>query len=286
MTITAVTGDIGSGKSLKQLQFALQCCNRYKKKLVTNFGLNIPAIKRYAVAKKYWWVVWLCDNDQISIFDLSNNEDLVKILSIPSSVVCLDEAGIFLNTREFAKTPRQLLSDLAQSRKTGCDLIYAAQFDGQVDKQFRMLTQYFIHAQGTSFWSPQLRNQKLVWRTYYTFNSTKYWEWAANFKKRNSFLKTWYMAISTEIGPLRKSDLLAFECFESFSRLDMQAQNVRTARTSYTEEELRIQAISDRSKVVAWRVAAARARATWQMHPLHKYALSPRYVKQISRHLP
>jgi len=283
MTITAITGDIGSGKSHKQLKHALYCCNRYKKRLVTNFGVSLPAIKKYAYKMRYWWVIWLCDNDQITIFDLKDSAQLPQILSISYSVVCLDEAGIFLNTRDFQKTPKALLTDLAQSRKYGCDLIYAAQFDGQVDKQLRMLTQWFIHADGSTIWSTKLRNQKLVWLKYHTFTATKYWEWSENLKRRNSFIRTWWAAVHTEIGPLRPADVMLFDCFQSFARLDHQSAEIQSARTTFTSEELEKCAIKDTIAAAKYLSAGRRDRKVIDEHPQRWLSLSPQRRKRMRR---
>jgi hypothetical protein len=273
MTITAITGDIGSGKSWKMLQYALYCCNRYKKKLVTNYGLNIPALKRYASAKKYHWIVWLCDNQQVTCLDLTSPDDLVRLLATPGSVVCLDEAGIFLNSRQFAKTPQSLLSDLAQSRKMGCDLIYAAQFDAQVDKQFRLLTQYFVHAEGTTTWCKKLRNQKLIWKKYTTFTASKYWEWIDTPSRRNNPLRTFFAAISVNAGPLTRKDKMLFDCFESFGRLDQQATQVRSRRQSYDESELLAAALRDSVASSRLRRQSQRKLKAMEKYPQNRFAL-------------
>lgn len=281
MTITAITGDIGSGKSFKQLHQALFMCHRYKKSLVTNFGLNLPAIKRYAAKKKMPWLCWMCDNDQVRVLDLTCTEQLVDLLSTPNSVVCLDEAGIFLNTRDFSKTPKSLLKDLAQSRKTGCDLVYAAQFDGQVDKQFRLLTQYFIHAEGTTIWDAKLRNQRLVWKKYYSFTSQKYWTWVEDAKKRSSLIRSWLAADATEMGPLTTTDSMLFDCFESFSRLDTQSQNVLAKRESYTEDELLALAVRTQSSCARWRKKALRDKALIDKDPLNRLFFSLKRLRQL-----
>jgi hypothetical protein len=199
MTIIGIMGAIGSGKSHSQLKYGLDYANKREKQLVTNFPLNVKEIYKYAclpcfadgflggirlelakldyMLKWHWakvrgkelprkkykpllpWIKVMMERGG-GISWIINPENL-QALMIPESVILLDEAGIFLNSREFAKTPKELLADLAQSRKDGCDLIYCAQFDEQVDKQMRLLTQYFWHCTGFSLWDKKLRRPSL-----------------------------------------------------------------------------------------------------------------------------
>lgn len=223
--IYGICGSIGSGKSYYQFAFALNLANQRCKRIVTNFRIDIPALKKYASRRGLHWVTYLCDNGLIATIDTLEN--LTDLLQYPNSVVCLDEAGIFLNAREYAKTPREFLIDLCQSRKDGIDLIYAAQFDGQVDKQFRQLTQYFVHAFGLSKFDKKMRRPRLIWTCYFTFTDDQYWAWTGNFKARANFFKSWFAATKTEFGPFTPKRAELFGCFGSFDRLDKQSSNAR-----------------------------------------------------------
>lgn len=221
MTITGIAGAIGTGKSLKQLSFALEQCDMKKKFLVTNFAVNIAEIRKYAAIKKFHWVAWLCDTGQITIID--GVESLADIVAFKESVCCLDEAGIFLNSRDFQKTPKKLLLDLCQSRKDGTDLIWAAQFDTQVDRQFRQLTQWWIHAASASTYDRTMRRPKLFWKCYFYFDACSYDAWVENVKARSSFIRTYFQhAYKTDMGFIDKADIQLFKCFDSFARLEQQ----------------------------------------------------------------
>lgn len=233
MTIIAICGKIGSGKSLKQLDYGLEQCNKKLKRLVTNFALNKKELRKFASMKKYGWLSHIIDTNQIACIDASNN--IEELLIYPNSVVLLDEAGIFLNSREFGKTSKKLLMDLAQSRKFGCDLIYAAQFDEQVDKQMRMLTQYFIHAAGVTSYCQKMRRPALQWKTYWHFDADAYFQWSSNSRKRGSFFRTWFDSFKLEQGFLTAADMQLFNCFDSFARLDMQSQNELKIDMQYIE---------------------------------------------------
>lgn len=224
MTITGLSGAIGSGKSLKQLAYGLEQCNMKKRQLVTNFSLNYRELRKYAKLKKLGWVAYMVDRGLITVVDAANN--LGEIMSRPNSIVLLDEAGIFLNSREFSKTPKRLLADLCQSRKDGCDLIWASQFDEQVDRQFRLLTQYWIHCSGWSKWDKQLNRPRLWIKNYHFFRACDFERWNTSTKAKSSYLKTRFaFAFHTETWFLDKADRQLFKCFDSFARLDKQAAN-------------------------------------------------------------
>ena len=57
MTITAIFGAIGSGKSWLQLQYALRQCQRKKRRLVSNFFLDLDALYDYCCFMNYTWFV-------------------------------------------------------------------------------------------------------------------------------------------------------------------------------------------------------------------------------------
>jgi hypothetical protein len=235
MTITGLSGDIGSGKSWKMLQFALEQTNSKQKYLVTNFGLNKKALKLYCAARKQWWNVWMIDHDLYSIVSClppegsKQNVSIVPLFQNRTQSVCvLDEAGIFLNARQFKNCPAQLLMDLAQSRKDGNDLIWASQFDTQVDVQFRNLTQFWIHCDSTTGWDKKERRPSLVWKTYFHFKGAEYERWQRSTKARTSFFRTMFAyAFDTQFGPLSKTDKMLFDCFNSFTRLEKQGANAK-----------------------------------------------------------
>ena len=242
MTIVGIAGAIGSGKSHFQLKYALEMCQRKKKTLVTNFEINIEALKRYAQVMKYDWVLSLIKRDLITwIINPKKRIEVnsggrrsyktianIEALMIPESVVCLDEAGIFLNARNFAQTTADLLADLCQSRKMGTDIVWAAQFDEQVDKQFRLLTQYWVHCKSVCFYSKKLRRPELKWKKIYYFTAFDYQNWLCNYKDRASHFKTKFAySFNYEGGPLTRGDKILFDVYNSFDRLDYEEQRDR-----------------------------------------------------------
>jgi hypothetical protein len=249
MSIFGIAGAIGTGKSFIQLYLALEYANEREKQMVFNYPINIDALYNYCClpryvdnalytlaskflglrpAKKeprYPWILRLIDRGGISQIPAPKN---LQALMIPDSVVCLDEAGILLNSRSFKDTPKELLADLAQSRKDGIDLFWCAQFDEQVDYQFRLLTQYWIYSQGLSFYDKKMKRPKLSYKCYFWFRAFDYFEWIANKKDRGNYMKTRFAYASKTLqGFLTYSDYQLFKVFNSFNRLDVSSENAK-----------------------------------------------------------
>lgn len=254
--IIGLAGAIGSGKSFTQLKQALDYAEERQKQLVFNFQVNVEQLYKYASLPKHYdsmlgyflfefrkmfiiiisqilfknklkiptakpkmpWVLNLCKEGGIIQIPAPK---YLEALLIPESVVCLDEAGILLNSRDFAKTSKELLADLAQSRKDGCDLFWAAQFDEQVDRQLRLLTQYWIHCDSLAVYDKKMRRPKLFWKRVYWFRASDYQHWQQNIKDRGSHFKARFAyGFKYEGGLLTPSDSQLFKVFDSFSRLD------------------------------------------------------------------
>lgn len=258
LVIIGLAGAIGSGKSFTQLKQALDYAEERQKQLVFNFEINLDELYKYASLPKHYdsmfgyfcfevhkllvhlckisfpkqfkwlrmpsikpklpWVQRLCKTGGICQIPAPK---YLEALLIPESVVCLDEAGILLNARDFANTSKELLADLAQSRKDGCDLFWAAQFEEQVDKQVRLLTQYWIHCDSIATYDKVMRRPKLFWKRVYWFRASDYMHWLSNIKDRGSHFKARFAyGFKYEGGLLTPSDKQLFKVFDSFSRLD------------------------------------------------------------------
>ena len=215
MSIYSIAGQIGSGKSFFQLKLALEMANLKEKQLVTNFPLNREALEIYCKKVGYKWVLDLLKYGGIT--EIHAPKDLQTLLLV-QSVVCLDEAGILLNARSWKDTPRAFLSDLCQSRKQGTDLIWAAQFPEQVDSQMRMLTQFWIHASGLTYYDKISRLPKLYYKRYYFMDANTHNKWVS---KHVGHLKTRiFFSYRYHGGFLNPTDGLLFNCFDTTTRLD------------------------------------------------------------------
>lgn len=220
MTITGIFGAIGSGKSWLQMNYALSECNKKKKRLVTNFFLNLDALWSWASVKKYDYILELIDTG--GIIYINSNQSLASLLSISKAVVCLDEAGVFLNSRQYQDTPKELLQDLCQSRKDGVDLIYAAQFTKQVDAQIRALTQFVYHCRGFTKYNYLSARPELLMKNFFLFDAETYDQWVVSRHKNNPIKTRFAFAAESCTGPLSCVDQDLFKCFDSMARLDRQ----------------------------------------------------------------
>jgi Zonular occludens toxin (Zot) len=232
--ITGIAGSIGSGKSFYQLYLGLKTAERKQKQIITNFPLNLDAVYKYCKIQRY---DYLLDNLRRGVgFSWWSSVPDMRCLMFPQSVCLLDEAGIFLNTRTISKADNGFLADLAQSRKFGCDLIYAAQFDKQVDLQFRLLTQYWHHCDGLSIYDSKSRITKLKYKKIYSFDAARYDQWVNSRKDRTSHFRTRFAyAFDYSGGLLTRADLILFDCFASHERLDQSVQslNLRSIHTTF-----------------------------------------------------
>jgi hypothetical protein len=167
---------------------------------------------------RYPWLNYLVENGGIIQIYAPK---ILQALMIPESVVLLDEAGVFLNARQFQKLSIKFLNDLAQSRKQGTDIVWAAQFDEQVDKQFRLLTQFFIHCSSLSRYSARIGRPIMYIKNVVFFTASSYFDWIKDPRNKIRPLRTRFgFASKVESGPLSKEDKMIFDIFSSFDRLD------------------------------------------------------------------
>jgi len=261
MTIIAICGDIGAGKSFTLIKEALKMADKREKQLVCNFNINLQNLYEYASLPKAYdsyygaficelrrfayalrlslsklglprpkrprfkprlpWIKKLCEDGGAGIIQLPYAKNLEALIDLPNSVVCIDEAGILLNSRNFQETTRELLAGIVQSRKMGVDLIWTSQFNEQVDRQLRELTHIWVHCQSTSIWDKKLRRPRLKWKSIYWFKAASYLDWLRTPRDRDNPIKTrWSYSTDSESGVLSPADKKVFGLYDSFARLD------------------------------------------------------------------
>jgi hypothetical protein len=222
MAFYSVCGLGGSGKSLYQLHAACKLANRKRTILVSNLALNLEELHKYCGMMKYGWLAHQIEMDRV--YQLPGLDNVLKLFEYRRATILLDEAGVYFNTRHYAKMPPEVLAAMAQLRHDGNDLIWAAQYFEQVDKSFRMLCHRSTHAYGISRYSPTLKNDELTYRNWATFDPVAYEKWLDDKKARSpgpgGFIRTRMIAMKVESGLLRAIDRQAFKCFSSFDRVE------------------------------------------------------------------
>jgi hypothetical protein len=221
MGISAIYGKPGKGKSHFATFYGIYLANFYEKKLVSNFFFDPDKLALYCKLMGY---SWLLDNlGNRIIFYIDCDKALSDILSIKDSIVLLDEAAIFLPARGSANnTPKQVIKDLVQVRHDSQYLIYLCQNETQVDSFLRNLTEEIFHCNGQSKWSRKLRNQELFWKTVHLFPPDHYQQWVSDPKLRKNPIKTRLLATKSWTGMLTAADMLLFQVYDSFNRLEAQ----------------------------------------------------------------
>lgn len=148
--ITLYSGTPGSGKSLHASANLLSCVNLHKKRVVTNYDIDISRLKNPNM-------ITIFDNSQLvspaPLYEISKNHFKDKKIKEGDIVLFLDEAQLLFNSREFgAKNRMAWLSFFSQHRKLGYDVILMAQFDRMLDRQIRSLIEYqVIHRKVSNF---------------------------------------------------------------------------------------------------------------------------------------
>jgi hypothetical protein len=101
-------------------------------------GFRDLVVKSFRVKPNLEKQLHFLTGDQIPLF---HRAIAAGDMSLPVLVV-IDEAHLWFNAREWAKTSKELLTFLTQSRKVSIDIIFITQAATNIDKQFRSLIQY------------------------------------------------------------------------------------------------------------------------------------------------
>lgn len=220
MAVLAVCGLPGKGKSWVLVYYALYLAEKHQRNVVCNFWLDLNKVAIYCRMMNYSWLLSQLPKGVINFIDANTN--LSDLLVIRESIICLDEAGIFLFAREFAKTPRELLSALFQSRKYGQDILYACQYYSQVDVILRDLTEEVFYCNGTTSFDTKLRRDKLIIKNFHLFNVESFQQYKSDPKLKKNPIKTRLLATKSFTGMLSASEEYIFELYDSFTELEKQ----------------------------------------------------------------
>jgi len=133
MATYCVTGQPGAGKTL----YAVDVIRRYLVKglpVATNIDINLPALCKPTSKKT---IIRLPDYPSVADFEAIGKGNTTRDEN-KHGVVLLDEAGIWLNAREWNDKGRdRVIAWMRQSRKLGWHLYLISQAVGDLDKQVR-----------------------------------------------------------------------------------------------------------------------------------------------------
>jgi hypothetical protein len=142
--IISIAGNLGAGKSHTGVEVWLNMLHVSGKFPVTNMAMDLNAMYRYCIKKRYYRLASKVRRRQVFYCT-----DLKQMLRLEGSIVLADEFGIFANARAFAgdawKENQGFIYDLVQTRKSGVDIIWIAQHHEMVAKDMRRLTNQYYH---------------------------------------------------------------------------------------------------------------------------------------------
>jgi len=165
MSIHAISGKPGGGKTMYSVKLILDELLHGTRVIITNVGLNLASLNEY-IQREYpskainlFERIILIDEEQMGVFftirppgsvgpsvltkeqwQKGENPDYTKIKDAGVLYV-LDEIHIKFNARAWMNTGQDVLYYLSQHRKLGDDVVWITQAINNVDKQFRSVTQ-------------------------------------------------------------------------------------------------------------------------------------------------
>ena len=223
MSITGIIGQQGRGKTLQMSWIGLNLAMKYGKRLVTNYELNINYLEYFARGHNLKNLHTMIKCGEIIFVP----ESIDYILSIPDSVVCLDEIAIFLgdSTEGNAKI-RYLISRFNQCRRRGIELLYVAHSLGRVQKFLRDITNTIVFCDGktkrTENGDPELIKEK-----YLHFDVEQFEVWFDSPKRHQIFqIFTRAKAFKIVKKELTCAKREFFQAFDSFSDIVNQTSNI------------------------------------------------------------
>jgi hypothetical protein len=201
------------GKTLFMIQYGLILAEKYQKKLVANFPFKPDYLVQLTKMMGLNWVLNNIDNG--IIIYISPNSAFEEILSVPDSVVLVDEVALYAPRRD-GGTPKQIKDALAMSGKLSQYIIFSCQFPNQVDEGIKDFVQTIFHADGYSAWSPKLRNEVLVNKSVRQFTIENFKVWWSDPKLRRNPIKSKILTTKSWSGFLNCIDSFTFKSYDSF----------------------------------------------------------------------
>jgi hypothetical protein len=225
--ITGVIGLPGTGKTFIALTAGFEMAEELHLDIVANFSLNAKALYYYFLGQGYTWLLSRLLHGGIKVRSCAEGSDLKlsEFMQEKGVLYLIDEAGVYLNSRNFRNIPLDFLSDLAQIRHDSRRMFWIAQYHGQVDRTLRELTASYIVADCPTRYSHQLKNTELVAKYYRIFTAKNYdiYERKINSGAVTGFkanINSVRLADKVIVGQLTYYDRLLFKAYGSFLRVE------------------------------------------------------------------
>lgn len=226
--ITGILGLPGTGKSFVALMAGFEMAEELRLGVVTNFTLDAKVLYQYFLSSGYIWLLsQLIHGNGVRVRSCADGQylTLTDFMQETKTLYIIDEAGVYLNSRNFKNIPLDFLSNLAQIRHDCRRLFWISQYREQVDKTLRELTASYIEADCPTRYSRRLGNTELVGKSYKVFTAKNYDAYErkilsgqmTGFKAHINSLR---LAEKTWSGNLTSVDRLLFQVYGSFARVE------------------------------------------------------------------
>lgn len=134
MTIYAITGNLGAGKSLVSVGRIRDYLFKGRK-VATNLDLDLSKLCSQRSKARYIRLSDFPSAEEFEALGLGNE----SLDETKNGLIVLDECGVFFNSRDWADPTRKAaIAWLLHSRKKGWDVIFIVQEINLIDKQIRV----------------------------------------------------------------------------------------------------------------------------------------------------
>lgn len=222
--ITIVQGVVGGGKTIFAVEETIRRISEGGH-VYTNVDMDEAQCRGYVMRKhkrylKRGLIRKLPETENIRTW-----VDFIDFGSVEDPIlVVLDEAQMFWNSRDWAKTAKAegenpMLSFLTQSRKAGVDVMVISQDAGNIDKQFRVLAQSVVTARNMAHMKLPIFGISLKGFILYTWMETA---------TRSIFKSRWW-----------RIDKGLFKCYKTEAFLDSIMQEMAETKGRLERVQLR-----------------------------------------------
>jgi len=147
MSIALYTGRPGTGKTYNLTRDVIKALNSGEL-IYCNYKINWEGYE----GKKWNWKKLKFEIVKYPKSNLKYWSKLHELFSVTNGIIVMDEAHIYMRSRNWEKLPEEMERKLAQHRKDGLHIWGTVQAVERIDKIFRELVDYWYVFENNIFW--------------------------------------------------------------------------------------------------------------------------------------
>lgn len=147
MSIVLHTGRPGTGKTYSLTKELLKALHQGEK-VYANYKINWYG----ELVKKFNWKKFKFEWIEIPKENLQYWNKLSDLFDVDNGIIAMDEAHIYMRSRNWEKLPEEMERKLSQHRKDGLHIWGTVQAIGRIDVIFRELVDYWYVYENNFFW--------------------------------------------------------------------------------------------------------------------------------------